>query len=127
MEHEALTGRVIGGAMRVHRTLGPGYLEAVYVRALAWELRLAGLTVECERRLEVRYRGLLVGVFVADLIAEGCVVVEAKAVARLVVAHEAQLVNYLTVTGIELGLLLNFGAERLEIRRKVRTLAIRKL
>jgi GxxExxY protein len=118
VEHEALTRRIIGGAMRVHRALGPGYLEAVYVRALEWELRLDGLAVERERRLTVRYRGLDVGVFVPDLIVEGLVILEVKAVERLAAAHERQLVNYLKTTGIELGLLLNFGAAKVEVRRK---------
>ncbi len=120
MEHEALTGAIIGGAMRVHRALGPGYLEAVYLRALAWELRLAGHAVDCERRLTVRYRGCAVGVFVPDLIVEERVIVEIKAVERLVAAHEAQLVNYLKTTGIETGLLLNFGTLSLQVRRKFR-------
>jgi GxxExxY protein len=122
VEHEALTGAVIGGAMRVHRTLGPGYLEAVYARALAWELRLAGLAVECERRLTVRYRGLDVGVFVPDLVVDGKVIVELKAVDRVHPIHEAQLVSYLKATGFALGLLINFGAGSLEVRRKVREL-----
>lgn len=122
MEHEALTGAIIGGAMRVHRTLGPGYLESVCVRALAWELRLAGLTVACERRLTVRYRGCDVGVFVPDVIVEESVILELKAVARLHPAHEVQLVSYLTATGIDVGLLINFGNARCEVRRKPRAL-----
>ena len=122
MEHEALTHAIIGGAMRVHRTLRPGFLEAVYQRALAWELRLAGHAIDCERRLTVRYRGCAVGLFMTDMIVDGRVILEVKAVERLVTAHEAQLVNYLTATGIDVGLLLNFGAERLQVRRKWRTL-----
>ncbi|MDF1504633.1 GxxExxY protein [Roseisolibacter sp. H3M3-2] len=122
MEHEALTGAVIGGAMRVHRTLGPGYLESVYQRALAWELRLARLPVDVERRLVVRYRGCDVGVFVPDLIVDERVVIELKAVERLHPIHEAQLVSYLKSTGYDLGLLINFGAGSLEVRRKVREL-----
>ena len=120
MEHELLTGRIIGCAMRVHCTLGPGFLESVYHRALAWELRLAQLTADCHRPLTVRYRGLDVGVFVPDVIVDGRVIVEVKAVERLHAAHEVQLVNYLTMTGIEIGLLLNFGSSRLEVRRKFR-------
>lgn len=125
MEHEALTHAIIGGAMRVHRTLGPGYLEAVYVRALAWELRLSRLAVECERRLTVRYRGCAVGVFVPDVIVDGCVILEIKAVERLVAAHEVQLVNYLVTTGIEVGLLINFGSKSLEVRRRFRSRVMR--
>ena len=125
MEHEALTHAIIGGAMRVHRTLGPGYLEAVYVRALAWELRLTGLAAECDRRLTVRYRGCDVGVFVPDVIVEGRVILEVKAVERLVPAHEAQLVNYLVTTGIEVGLLINFGSKSLDARRRFRSRGMR--
>lgn len=125
MEHEALTHAIIGGAMRVHRALGPGYLEAVYVRALAWELRLMGLTAECDRRLTVRYRGCDVGVFVPDVVVDDRVILEVKAVERLVPAHEAQLVNYLVTTGIEVGLLINFGSKSLDVRRRFRSRVMR--
>lgn len=121
MLHEQLTRAIIGCAMIVHRRLGPGFLESVYQNALAWELRTAGIPVECERRLEVRYRDTIVGEFVADMVVGGVVVVENKAVRALATAHEVQLVHYLTVTGVETGLLLNFGAAHLEFRRKVRT------
>lgn len=121
VDHEALTRTIIGCAMRVHGALGSGFLEAVYVRALAWELRRAALAVACERQLVVRYRGVAVGVFVPDLVVEECVIVELKAVTRIVTAHEVQLVNYLTAAGIDTGLLLNFGAPSLEVRRKFRT------
>ena len=121
MEHETLTRVVIGAAMRVHRVLGPGFVESVYQKALAWELRVAKLDAECERRLHVRYDGVLVGEFVADLVVDGCVLIETKAVRALAPLHEVQLVNYLTASGIEIGLLLNFGSDRLEFKRKTRT------
>jgi GxxExxY protein len=120
VEHELLTGRIIGCAMRVHRTLGPGFPESVHQNALAWELRLAKLPADCQRRLSVRYRGLDVGVFVPDVSVDERVILEMKAVERLNTAHEVQLVNYLTVTGIQIGLLLNFGAPSLEVRRPYR-------
>jgi GxxExxY protein len=120
VEHELLTGRIIGCAMRVHCTLGPGFPESVYQNALAWELRLAKLPADCQRRLSVRYRGLDVGVFVPDVSVDERVILEMKAVERLNTAHEVQLVHYLTVTGIEIGLLLNFGAPSLEVRRRYR-------
>jgi GxxExxY protein len=125
MEHEALTRTVIGAAMRVHSTLGPGFLESVYQRALDWELRSRSLEIEPEHRLQVWYRGLLVGDFVADLIVGGCVIVELKAVRALTPHHEAQLVNYLAATRIDVGLLVNFGADRLQYRRKSRVYASR--
>ena len=118
MEHELLTGRIIGCAMRVHRALGPGFLESVYRNALAWELGRQSLAVECERRLQVRYRDAVVGEFVADMVVQGVVLIEIKAVRALAPAHEAQIVNYLTATGVAIGLLLNFGSERLQFRRK---------
>ena len=120
MDHEPLTRRIIGCAMRVHRTLGPGFLESVYQNALAWELRLAKLSAECHQPLSVRYRGLDVGVFVPDMIVDGLVLIEIKAVRTLVPAHEAQVVNYLTATGLDIGLLLNFGSGRMQFRRKAR-------
>jgi GxxExxY protein len=126
MEHEKLTERIIGGAMTVHRTLGPGFLESVYQNALAHELRKAGLHVACEHAITVKYDGVAVGHFSADMLIENTILVENKAVQTLVAAHEVQLVHYLTATGIEIGLLLNFGANRLEFKRKTRTYRPRK-
>ena len=121
MEHEKLTETIIGCAMKVHRTLGPGFLESVYQNALAHELRKAGLRVECEKLIRVIYDGVMVGDFSADMLVEDLVLVENKAAQVLHPKNEAQLVNYLTATGIEIGLLINFGAERLEFKRKHRT------
>ena len=121
MEHGELTEKVIGCAMTVHRTLGPGFLESVYQHALAHELRKADLEVECERKIQVTYDGVVVGEFSADMLVQQAILIENKAVQALVPAHEVQLVNYLTATGIEIGLLLNFGTERLEFKRKTRT------
>ena len=120
MLHEALTRAIIGCAMIVHRRLGPGFLESVYQNALAWELGSAGIAFECERRLAVRYRDAIVGEFVADMVVGGVILIENKAVGALSRAHEVQLVNYLAATGIEIGLLINFGGDRLAIKRKVR-------
>ena len=121
MEHEKLTETIIGCAMKVHRALGPGFLESVYQNALAHELRKASLRVECEKAIRVTYNGVTVGDFSADMLVEDVVLLENKAVQTLNTAHEVQLVNYLTATGIENGLLLNFGTERLEDKRKHRT------
>jgi len=114
-------GKVIGCAMKVHRTLGPGFLESVYEKALTIELRRAGMRAECQKPLQVFYEGEVVGDFVADLIVDNEIIVENKAVAALTKAHEVQLVNYLTATRTDDGLLLNFGAERLQYKRKFRT------
>lgn len=121
MEDQELTEKIIGCAMKVHSALGPGFLESVYQNALAYELRKAGLRVECEKRIAVHYDGVVVGDFSADMLIEEKVMAELKANLALAPANEVQLVNYLTATGIEIGLLLNFGAQRLEFKRKTRT------
>jgi len=115
-----LAGQVIGLAMRVHSKLGPGFLESVYQNALVYELRKTGFEVEEERRLSVKYDGVVVGDFIADLLVNHTLLIENKSVQCLAVAHEVQLVNYLTATGLDEGLLLNFGAQRLEFKKKFR-------
>jgi GxxExxY protein len=115
-----LCGRIIGLAMQVHSTLGCGFLESVYRNALALELRRGGYSVETERPIEVRYGGEVVGAFVADLLVQESVIVELKATQVLGKIHEVQLVNYLTAIGLNEGLLLNFGAPRLEYKKKFR-------
>lgn len=120
MQHEALTGTVIGCAMRVHGTLGAGFLESVYQKALTVELGLRALAVERERRVRVRYRDQDIGDFVVDLLVEGRLLIETKAARSLAPRDVAQVVNYLAATGIEVGLLLNFGSERLQFRRVTR-------
>jgi GxxExxY protein len=124
VDHQALTRTVIGAAIRVHSTLGPGFLESVYQHALARELGDVGVAFACGTRLTVRYRGAVVGEFAADMILDGRVLVENKAVRALAPAHERQLLNYLAATSIPVGLLLNFGAERLEVRRRTLEYAV---
>jgi GxxExxY protein len=121
MEHEKLTEAIIGCAMKVHRTLGGGFLESVYQKSFAHELRKANLSHKCEKPIQVIYDGEVVGDFTADMLVAGTVMIENKAVQTLASAHETQLVNYLTATGIEIGLLFNFGGEKLEFKRKHRT------
>ena len=120
MEHEDLTGTIIGCAMKVHTALGAGFLESVYRNALAHELRKTGLKIGCEQPIAVHYDGRIVGDFKADLLVEDAVIIELKAVQAFAAAHEVQLVNYLTATGIDIGLLLNFGTSKLEFKRKYR-------
>jgi GxxExxY protein len=115
-----LAGKVIGLAMKVHSTLGAGFLESVYHKALAHELNQAGMRFESEKPLNVFYDGVLVGEFAADLLVEGELIVELKAVQTLAKVHEVQTVNYLVATGIDTGLLVNFGAEHLEFKKKFR-------
>jgi GxxExxY protein len=115
-----LCGQVIGAAMKVHSTLGPGFLESVYQNALIWELRRAGLKSEAEKPISVHYDGQLVGAFTADLLVNDSLIVELKAIQSLAKAHEVQLVNYLVATRLDEGLVLNFGTERLEFKKKFR-------
>jgi GxxExxY protein len=107
--------------MKVHSALGPGFVESVYQKALAHELRKAGLRAEWEKPIAVHYEGVLVGDFSADMLIEDRIMLELKANQNLTPANEVQLVNYLTATNVEIGLLLNFGAQRLEFKRKTRT------
>lgn len=116
-----LTGQVIGLAMKVHRTLGPGFLESVYQKALLYELAKAELKVESDKLLQVRYENIIVGDFKTDLIVNDELIVELKAVSGIIVEHEVQLVNYLAATGKEIGLFLNFGGRSLEFKKKFRT------
>ena len=120
---DPLTKKVIGEAMYVHRVLGPGFLESIYHNALLLRLKRLGIKVESQEALPVYFDGELVGEFLADIIVEDCLILELKTVSALTSAHEAQLVNYLTATKIETGLLLNFGAKTLEFKRKSRTIA----
>ena len=106
--------------MKVHRALGPGFVEFVYRNALVHEVRKAGLEVEIEKPLKVRYDGVIVGEFSVDLFIAGWLVCELKAIRALAEEHEVQVVNYLTAIEQDFGLLLNFGAKSLQFRRKFR-------
>ena len=116
--HSEITESIIGAAYAVHSTLGHGFLEAVYENALAIALRREGLDVRQQLPIRVSYQGEVVGEYVADMVVAGKVLVEVKAIRRLQTAHEAQLINYLKATGIEVGLLINF-ARRVEIKRSI--------
>lgn len=114
-----ITEGIIGCAYRVGNTLGPGFLEKVYENALALELRRAGLHVEQQISVKVHYDGVVVGDYVADLLIEGAVLVELKAVKKLEAVHMAQCLNYLKATDHKVCLLLNFGTPRVEVKRLV--------
>ena len=100
--------------------LGAGFLESVYERALLLALRQKGLSVVSQHPIRVEFRGQSVGDFYADLFVEGKVIVELKAVKAIVPEHQAQVINYLKATGIEVGLLINFGSAKLQYRRFTR-------
>ena len=112
--------QIVGAAMEVHRVLGPGFLEAVYGAALAYELTLRGLRFEIKKRLPVYYKGQLVGEYEADLVVEDQIILELKAVSALHPVHEAQAHHYLAATGLRLAILFNFGAASLQQKRIVR-------
>jgi len=121
MEYEDLTQKIIGAAMKVHKELGPGFLESVYQNALLIELRNRGIHAEANVRISVHYCGELVGDFVADVFVKAEVILELKAAQEIHAVHELQLVNYLQATGKEVGLVLNFGAPSLQVKRKHKT------
>ena len=120
MIDKELTGKIIHAAYTVHNILKFGFLESVYQKALKKELVSMGLKCECEKPLDVYYKGDIVGHFVTDILVEDSVIIELKAVKALKEEHEWQLVNYLTATGLEVGLLINFG-HNLEVKRKICT------
>jgi len=117
LKHADVTGQIIKDFYKVYNTLGFGFAEKVYENSLFAELVEAGFPVKQQEPINVFYNGKLVGEYFADLIVEDCVIVEMKASVTLVEAHEAQLLNYLKATKIEVGLLLNFG-QKPEYRRK---------
>jgi len=117
MLHEELTGKILETSFGVIRELGAGFLEGVYQNALLIALRQKGIQAEARVPLLVRFRGQVVGEYFADLLVDGKVIVELKAVKALAPEHQAQLINYLKATGIEVGLLINFGRPKLEYRR----------
>lgn len=113
-----LSRRVIGAFYETCNTLGHGFLESVYENAPALEMQAIGLRFQRQPELAVRFRDQIVGVFRADFLVEGKLIIELKAVEHLMPAHESQLLNYLKANGIKLGLLLNFGPKA-QIRRRV--------
>ena len=124
MQHDVLTKEIIGAAYAVHNEMGFGFLESVYESCMVVELTNRGLFAEVQKSIEVFYRGQPVGYFVADLIVDDVVILELKSVRELIEVHEVQLVNYLTATGKPIGLLINFGADGVTVRRKVRELPV---
>lgn len=118
--HQELTHAVIGAAMTVHNELGNGFLEKVYENAMAVELRSRGIGVAAQVSIEVTYKGAPVGNYVADMVVAGKVLCELKALDQLTTIHQSQVLHYLKATGLPVGLLINFGTERLQVKRLVR-------
>lgn len=119
LELDQLTEKIIGGVFQVSNALGSGFLEKVYENALALELRQLGLLLSQQHRIEVRYKDTVVGDFVADLLVEGRIIIEVKAVRALDDVHTAQCLNYLKATGLQVCLLVNFGSPKAVVKRVV--------
>ena len=120
METKELINKIADCAKRVRGVLTPGFEEKVYKNAMFIEMRDCGISVETEVPFKVYYKDQIVGDYRADMIADRKVIIELKAVNALLPIHEVQLVNYLTATGIDDGMLINFGADRIEIRHRNR-------
>ncbi len=112
-----LTEKIIGCAFEVSNVLGCGFLEKVYENALVQELKAAGLSVQAQYSISVHYKGTVVGNFFADILVEKCILVELKALCYLDGNHQAQCLNYLKASGLNLCLLINFGKPKVEIKR----------
>lgn len=121
MEAQELTHQIIGAGMEVHRILGPGFLEAIYQRALLRELSLRGLGAETETLITIAYKGEVVGRHRMDVIVSGQVIVELKAVSEIAGIHVAQALSYLKATGLHVALILNFGEPSLTWRRVIQS------
>ena len=119
LESREITEQIVGAAFEVHSVLGYGFLEKVYQRAMQVELVSRKLKAEAESEIQVRYKGVVVGDYQADLLVEDKVIVELKVAKEYQPADEAQLLNELKATGIKVGLLINFGRTKVEFKRFV--------
>ena len=117
-KHSELTGKILGAFFQLHKELGFGFSERVYESALEVLLTELGMIVERQKEICVYDRGRVVGVFKTDMIVDGVVLLEIKSVEKLIDAHDAQLLNYLKATELEVGFLLNFGRQA-EFHRKI--------
>jgi GxxExxY protein len=117
--HKQLSYEIMAAAFEVHNILGSGFLEKVYEKALLQELLQRGVKTEAQQKLRVLYKGKEIGSYAADLVVDNKIIIELKAVENLSNIHQAQVLNYLKATGFKLGLLINFGKERVEYKRMV--------
>lgn len=117
MKHKEITEKIIGCAMQVHRTLGNGFQEVIYQRALSIEMKLQGLEFKREKEMEIFYRDEKIGTRRVDFFVEECIMVELKALILLEDVHLAQAMNYCEAYNMEIGLLINFGGKSLEFKR----------
>ena len=122
MEYGELTEKIIGCAYRVYNKMGFGFLESVYEKCMLIELHKANLDAQPQEPITVYYENQIVGEFVADIIVNDTVILELKSVRRIIKVHEVQLVNYLFATGKPVGLILNFGERKVDVKRKIKDL-----
>jgi GxxExxY protein len=127
MELNDITYAINGAIFEVNKVLGPGFLEKVYENALLYELKNRGLKAVCQAPITVNYKGQCVGEYFADILVEDRVIIELKTAQKIEKIHEAQLLNYLKATGIQVGLLVNFRHPKAEIKRLVLDLPESKL
>ena len=118
--YKELSFAIVGAAIEVHKSLGGAFLEAVYQRALAYELTLRKIPFEEQKLLPVFYKGQLVGEYRADFVVAGTIIIEIKAASAITSEHESQALNYLAATGYRLAIILNFGATSLQHKRIVK-------
>lgn len=119
--HGGLTGNIIGAAMEVHSYLGPGFLESVYEESLAYEFELRKIPFERQKTFSVSYKGKNIKSFIADFVINSAVIVEVKAIREITEIEKIQVINYLKASGLEVGLVLNFGAKSLDYKRLIET------
>lgn len=115
--HKDLAYEVMGAVYEVHNELGVGFLEKVYERALLEEFNIRGINAVAQKEMSVLYKGRLVGHYTADIVVEDKILLELKSIESLSKIHEAQILNYLKATGLRLGILINFGNERVDSKR----------
>jgi GxxExxY protein len=120
LQYGEITEKIIGCAFEVINELGAGFLESVYEKAFAIALQDKGLRVKCQHPIHVRFRQRIVGEFYADLFVDEKVIIELRVAKAIAPEHQAQTINYLKATGIEVGLLINFGNPKLEYKRFTR-------
>lgn len=116
-----LSFAIIGAAMEIHKILGPGFLESVYQVALGKELILRRIPFCHQVDLPVTYKGDIIGVYKADLVVDNKIILEIKGISRLNTSHQAQALHYLSATGLELAILINFGMSSLEYHRVIKS------
>src|SRR3990167_676625 len=115
--HKEFSYKLIGAAMEVHKTLGPGFLEGSYQRAYETEMGLLKIPFVAQKRIKIFYKGVDLGFQALDLVADNRIIIEIKAISEILPIHQAQLVSYLKATDYDLGILINFGAKSLQYKR----------